>query len=303
MAFSERWAQWCFFLHAQGILGEAWFWTIGAHSVPHVFWTKGVLHTLEFIGACLPLLIGAVMTYRGESRSAWAGRRAELIALSGLIVASAIGTASGARFYRHHYIQMIPPLALLAAPFYASLWSGRRTPGHWLLRPPVTYAWLALTVVGFSISHWLGLAPERATSETGRYLREHSAPNDRIFVWGQASRIYLEAQRSPACRYVATFPLTGYVFGWNAESISHLDTRPWIVPGAWDALEEDFAKHPPAFVVDVQVPAKNAHYPVRDFPILSRFLAARYHPVARTTEGMLYRMNDSQSDSENNRSG
>jgi 4-amino-4-deoxy-L-arabinose transferase-like glycosyltransferase len=285
-------------LHAQGILREAYFWAIEAHTIPHVFWTKGVLHTLAFIGACLPLLIGAVMTYRGKSRGAWVGRRAELTALSGLVVASAIGTASGARFYPHYYIQMIPPLALLAAPFYAGFWSGRRPPDYWLLRPAVTYAWLALTVVGFSISHWLGLASERATSETGRYLLEHSAPNERIFVWGQAPRIYLEARRRPACRFVVTFPLTGYVFGWSAESISHIDTRPWIVPGAWNELEEDFAKHPPAYVVDVQVPAKNAHYPVRDFPILSGLLAARYRLVVRTTEGMIYRMSDSRGEPE-----
>jgi 4-amino-4-deoxy-L-arabinose transferase-like glycosyltransferase len=285
-------------LHAQGILREAYFWTIGAHSVPHVFWTRGVLNTLAFAGACLPLLIGTIMTYRGESWAAWAGRRAELTALSGLLVASAIGTASGARFYPHYYIQMIPPLALLAAPFYAGLWSGRWPPGHWLLRPKVTFAWLALTVVGFSISHWVGLASERATSETGRYLLKHSAPNDRLFVWGQAPRIYLESRLRPACRYVVTFPLTGYVFGWSAASIAHIDTRPWIVPGAWDALEEDFAKHPPAYVVDVQVPAKNAHYPVRDFPILSSLLAARYRPVARTAEGVIYRINDSQGESE-----
>ena len=199
--------------------------------------------------------------------------------------------AAGARFYFHYYIQLIPPLALLAAPFYAGLWSARTPPGHWLLRPAVTYAWLALTVVGFSISHWVGLASQRATSETGRYLLEHSAPNDRIFVWGQAPRIYLEARRRPACRYVVTFPLTGYVFGWSAQSISAIDTRKWIVPGAWTALEEDFAKHPPAYVVDVQVPAKNAHYPVRDFPILAGLLAERYHPVARTAEGVIYRMN------------
>jgi hypothetical protein len=172
------------------------------------------------------------------------------------------------------------------------------SPGHWLLRPTVTYAWLALTVVGFSISHWLGLASERATSETGQYLLEHSAPNDRIFVWGQAERIYLEARRRPACRYVVTFPLTGYVFGWSAESISGIDTRKWIVPGAWTALEEDFAKHPPAYVVDVQVPAKNAHYPVHDFPILAGLLAARYRPVARTAEGVIYRMGGSRGASE-----
>jgi 4-amino-4-deoxy-L-arabinose transferase-like glycosyltransferase len=281
-------------LHEQGILHEAYFWTITDHSIPHIFWTKGVLHSLAFIALCLPLLIGAVLAPL-EGDVLWSGRHAERTALVGLVVASVIGVAAGARFYFHYYIQLIPPLALLAAPFYAGLWSGRTPPSRWLLRPTVTYAWLALTVVGFSISHWVGLASQRATSETGRYLIEHSAPNDRIFVWGQAPRIYLEARRRPACRYVVTFPLTGYVFGWSAQSISCIDTRQWIVLGAWKNLEEDFAKHPPAYVVDVQVPAKNAHYPVRDFPILAHLLAERYHPVARTAEGVIYRMNRTRS--------
>ena len=277
-------------LREQGILREAYFWTITDHAIPHIFWTKGILHSLAFIGLCLPLLIGAVLAALAGD-TLWSGRRAERTALVGLVAASVIGVAAGMRFYFHYYIQLIPPLALLAAPYYAGLWSGRTRPGHWLLRPAVTYAWLAVTVVGFSISHWVGLASQRATSETGRYLLEHSAPNDRIFVWGQAPRIYLEARRRPACRFVVTFPLTGYIFGWNQQSIPHIDTRKWIVPGAWKDLEEDFAKHPPAYVVDVQVPAKNAHYPVRDFPILARLLAERYHPVARTAEGLIYRMN------------
>jgi hypothetical protein len=240
-------------------------------------------------------VIGAALGALGKGGVLWSGRQAERVALLGLVAAAAIGAAAGARFYFHYYIQLIPPLALLAAPFYASLWSGKTRPDHWLLRPAVTYVWLALTVAGFSVSHWLGLAPQRATSETGRYLLEHSAPNDTIFVWGQAPRIYLEARRTPACRYVVTFPLTGYVFGWSAESISHIDTREWIVPDAWKHLEEDFAKHPPVYVVDVQVPAKNAHYPVRDFPILARLLAERYHPVARTAEGVIYRVNGARS--------
>jgi 4-amino-4-deoxy-L-arabinose transferase-like glycosyltransferase len=281
-------------LHQQGILREAYFWTITDHAIAHIFWTKGLLHSLAFAGLCLPLLIGAVLaTLAGDAL--WSGRQAERAALVGLVLASIIGVAAGMRFYFHYYIQLIPPVALLAAPYYAGLWSGRTPPGRWLLRPTVTYAWLAVTVVGFSISHWVGLASQRATSETGRYLLEHSAPNDRIFVWGQAPRIYLEARRRPACRFVVTFPLTGYVFGWSAQSISHVDTRKLIVPGAWKDLEEDFAKHPPAYVVDVQVPAKNAHYPVRDFPILANLLATRYHPVARTAEGVIYRMNDTRS--------
>ncbi|MEP6810936.1 MAG: glycosyltransferase family 39 protein, partial [Chthoniobacterales bacterium] len=278
-------------LQAQGILREAFFWTITGHGIPHIFWTKGVLHTLAFIGACLPLLIGATVGCLRKYRGLWNGQIAERNALIGFLTASAIGAAAGARFYPHYYIQLIPPLALLAAVPYAALWSGRTRPASWLLRPRVTFVWLALTVIGFSISHWLGLAPLRRTSETGKYLAEHSAPNDRIFIWGQAPRLYLEAQRRAAGRFVVSFPLTGYVFGWSAASIVNIDTRQWIVPGAWAALEKDFAQHPPAYFVDVQVPAKNAHYPVRDFPFLARLLAEHYHPAARTAEGMIYQIN------------
>jgi 4-amino-4-deoxy-L-arabinose transferase-like glycosyltransferase len=272
-------------LWKQGILAEAFYWTFTNHSVPHVFWEKGVLFTLAFAGACLPLLIGATIGYR-DDRGIWAGKRAERTALLGLVAASAFGAAAGARFYPHYYIQLIPPLALLAAPLYAQLWSGKTKARHWLLRPQVTYAWLLLTVVGFSIAHWRALAQRREPDETGRYLLEHSDPNDRIFVWGQATKIYLDAQRRPASRYIVTFPLTGYVFG----GLTGVDTRDRIVPGAWAKLEQDFNRHPPAYIVDVQVPAKNAQYPVRDFPILARLLAERYRPVAQTDQGVIYRM-------------
>jgi 4-amino-4-deoxy-L-arabinose transferase-like glycosyltransferase len=147
-------------LHQQGILREAYFWTITDHAIPHIFWTKGVVHSLAFVGLCLPLLIGAVMaTFAGEAL--WSGRHAERAALVGLVAASIIGVAAGMRFYFHYYILLIPPLALLAAPYYAGLWSGRTRARHWLLRPRVTCGWLAVTVVGFSISHWVGLASQR----------------------------------------------------------------------------------------------------------------------------------------------
>jgi 4-amino-4-deoxy-L-arabinose transferase-like glycosyltransferase len=197
-----------------------------------------------------------------------------------------IGVAAGARFYEHYYIQLIPPLALLAAPYYAQLWTERMRPPHWLLRPSITYAWLALTIVAFSISHWLGLATQRNPLETERYLLEHPASNDRIFVWGHKTRIYLNARRRPACRYILTFPLTGSVFGGP---VPGLDTRSRILPGAWTTLQQDFKKHPPAYIVDLYS-EPGALYPVRDFPILAKLLKERYQPVAHTDEGVIYRM-------------
>jgi 4-amino-4-deoxy-L-arabinose transferase-like glycosyltransferase len=273
-------------LWKQGVLRDAFYWTIADHDIPHVFWEKGTLLTLAFIGACLPLVVGAIMACRDKNQI-WAARRAERTALFGLLVASAIGAAAGGRFYAHYYVQLIPPLALLAAPYYARLWSRTIQPPHWLLRPAVTYAWLALTVITFSIVHWTGLARQRASSEAGRYVFTHSAPEDRIFVWGQAPKIYLDAHRRPASRYVTTFPLTGYIFGG---SIPGFDTRSRILPGAWNTLEQDFARHPPIYIIDVQSDSRTLQYPVKNFPILAKLLKERYQPVARTAEGVIYRM-------------
>ncbi len=273
-------------LWKQGVVRDAFYWTIADHDVPHVFWQKGIVNTLTFVGTCLPLLIGAIMAW-ADKGEIWNGKMAERTALLGLLVASAIGVVAGARFYPHYYVQLIPPLALLAASYYTRLWSRTIQPPNWLLRPGVTYAWLGLTIIAFSIKHWTGLAPRRAPSQSGQYLLAHSDPGDRIFVWGQREDIYLDAHRRPACRYITTFPLTGYVFGGP---IPGLDTRSRILPGAWSTLEQDFTRHPPTYIVDVQPDPKSAYYPVKDFPILARLLEERYQPVARTAEGVIYRM-------------
>ena len=273
-------------LWKQGILHDAFYWTIADHDIPHVFWQKGIVITLAFLGVCLPLVIGAMMACRDKSEI-WARRPPERTALFGLLVASAMGAAAGARFYPHYYVQLIPPLALLAAPYYARLWSRTIRPPHWLLRPAVTYAWLGLTVIAFSIEHWTRLAPRRVPSEAARYLSTHSSRDDRIFVWGQTPEIYLDAYRRPASRYITTFPLTGYVFGGP---IPGFDTRRRILPGAWTTLEQDFARHPPTYIVDIQPDPESAQYPMKNFPILAKLLAERYQPVAHTAEGVIYRM-------------
>jgi hypothetical protein len=95
-------------------------------------------------------------------------------------------------------------------------------------KPSTTWSWLALTLVAFSFAHWYGLAWQREPTEAGRYLLGHSSPEDRIFVWGQAAPIYLDAHRRPASRYITSFPLTGYIFGSSSPDI---DTRSRIVPG------------------------------------------------------------------------
>src|SRR5256885_2200308 len=83
-------------------------------------------------GACLALLIGAALAFRDRD-GVWLGKSAERTALFGLVAASCIGVAAAAHFNLHYYIQLIPPLALLAAPHYDRLWFAKTRARHWLL--------------------------------------------------------------------------------------------------------------------------------------------------------------------------
>jgi hypothetical protein len=110
-----------------------------------------------------------------------------------------------------------------------------------------------------------------------------------LFVWGQQPDLYLEARMRPASRYVTSFALTGYVFGGP---IPGLDTRRYIRPGAWDNLQQDFAQHPPTYIVDVRTDNEGqpiSEYPIADFPILQWIIDENYTLATRTAEGAIYR--------------
>jgi 4-amino-4-deoxy-L-arabinose transferase-like glycosyltransferase len=272
-------------LLSRGLLGDAFYWTIANHAVPKIYWVKGLENTLAFTAFCLPLTGGAWLGFRAAEL--WTEKRAERNALAALVIVSLIGAGSSGRFYPHYYIAVIPPCALLAAPWLARIW---RTEGRERPIGQLAQAWLAATVLIFAIAHTRGLARQPAVSEAGQYLLTHSSAEDRIFVWGQTTRIYVDAHRRPASRYIATFPLTGLIFGAPRPSTGEpaIDTRDRIVPGAWDNLRRDFAQHEPAFIVDTEA-APDATYPVREFPAFAQLLSARYQAVAVTGDGVIYK--------------
>ncbi len=280
----------------KGIWREAFFWTITHHDVPHgvldpVFWLRGGRMSLAFVGACAPLVIGAVLAVT-RYRPLWKGREAEFAALVGLALVSVVGTAASGRFYPHYYVQLVLPLSVLAAPTVAGLlFRDPRAPWP-LVSRRLLVTWLALTVVGFTAAHAVGLWQQRRPSDVGQYVFEHSDPHERIFVWGQAPGIYLDARRRPASRYVATFPLTGYIFGspWSWDPA--IDTSDRIVPGAWDRFAADVDRHPPVFIVDTEAVRPVTRYPMEQFPVLWRLVEKQYVMVYTGTDGIVYRRRD-----------
>jgi 4-amino-4-deoxy-L-arabinose transferase-like glycosyltransferase len=269
-------------LRSRGLLREAVYWTIGDHDVPHVFWSQALEHTGLFVVACLPLVAGAVMSWRQEDL--WAGKHAERASFAGLAVVSAIGAAESGRFYPHYYIAIVPALALLAAPALVALWRARAPRARVAAR--LSQVAIAAAVVVFFAVDCRALARLPADEDAGQYVRAHAAPTDRIFVWGRDPRIYLDARRRPASRFVDTFPLTGLIFG---PPLPDVDTRSRILRGAWDTLRRDFAAHPPAYVIDVEI-GTEARNPLMKFPQLEQLLATSYEVVARDPDCVIYRL-------------
>ncbi len=266
-----------------GLLGEAWYWTMADHSVPHVFWQHAAQHSALFLLFALPLVV-PLLAWQ-PLRRAWRDSEAEMFTVLGWLAVSVVGAAAGGRFYPHYYIQIVPPLAVLAGVAYARVddlagvlrarWVSLRFARSWL-------AVAGLVSLGVQTGQLLA---ERAPSPAASYVGSQARPTDRLFVWGQQTSFYVDAAMLPASRYIATFPLTGYIFGG---ALPGLSTQNRIVPGAWRNLAGDLRRHPPEFIIDTQANRGDAD-PIRNFPPMARFVANDYGRVAVFADGVVYR--------------
>ncbi len=284
-------------LHLQGNLEEAYYWTIGNHDIPHgifdpVFWIRGARMSLLFCGACGLIVFGTFIAIKMGNRKDWGlweNRRTEYWTLIFLLIAALIGLSQPGRFYPHYYIQIVPILCLFSAPVFSAIWSEKRAFNYWLIKPKASKAWLLITVSGFLISHSIGIKNDWEITEAGEYLRTHSLPTDKIFVWGQSTNLYLDAQRKAATRYVAAFPLTGYIFGSPLSWDTAYDTSDRIVPGAWENLKDDFKTSLPDYMIDCDAARAVPRYPVAQFPYLEAILDNCYELKIKTRDGDIYK--------------
>ena len=226
--------------------------------------------TAGFVVAHLALLLLAAWAWRSRREDAdlW------------LWVASAVlAVSSGFRFFGHYYIQLLPPLCLLAA--------------RPLLRAP-RYVLAGVAVLMIASVAWY--APAAFTERPGktrttaadlaRYAREHTGPGTRIFVWGHLPEVYWQSDRPPATRFATTGFLTGLSGGRPASRVG----MQYATPQAWADFHQDLRDHPPALVFDLS-PADIRHAstaPPSKFPRFGDFLAERYQEVATVDGAVVY---------------
>lgn len=157
--------------------------------------------------------------------------------------AAVVGVVGGGNFHPHYYLQLVPPLSLLAAVGVRTLWLSAP-------RPAIAAA-AAAAVATFALAIPVAWATPTGQAKTiwphdphlihdavlASYVRAHTHPQQRILaIWADADLYYL-ADRRPAVRYL-----------WSSNVAS--------VPGALQAVHRALATQRAELVLVVQPLAK-----------------------------------------------
>ena len=208
------------------------------------------------------------------------------------------------RFFEYHWAIIIPPMVLLGTKGFTALFATIRnerqessSPGRGLMRP-IVLTFLVL-VIGLAAvrptldaarwtAHVLGLidTPNYYAAFAGagdarlaaKYIREHTAPGDKISIWGWDASIIFESGRDAVSRFGYSMPL---IMGKGTPQQKQLREE------FLSAVRSD----PPAYVV-VSPQSEmilGEHVDLTDFPEFADFIAQNYTEETRFGETLLYR--------------
>ena len=230
----------------------------------------GLLQTGLFLVAHVAVIVLAAFAWprRRENADLWLW-----------VVSGSVAVLSGLRFFGHYYLEVLPPLCLLACR--PLLGASRRVVVGAAVLIAVSVACFALPTFDPTRSR-----TQQISVDLAAYARAHTARDDRILVWGHLPEVYWRSDRRPATRFGTTGFLTGQS-GGRPPSRAGME---YAAPGAWADFDADLHTHPPALVFDL-APAdiRNARYaPPADFPRFGRYLQRSYRRVATVDRVTIY---------------
>ncbi|MET9384175.1 glycosyltransferase family 39 protein [Streptomyces sp. NPDC002928] len=248
------------------------FWTVTGSaayasftgSELHVL-VRGLTNTAILAVACaglLPPVVRVLRIARTGAADLWLW-----------LAASAGAVLLGFHFFGHYYLQLIPPVALLAT---AAL--------QILPRDRVTTALLTSSCCCALFLSWGLLAPRPELAHAQRLaaaVAHRTDPSDRVLFWGMHPETYWLADRTPASRYLTAGLLTNYSGGRDGPQVG----EKYAVAGTWPAFRAELADRPPSLIID---DSRGRPYAPSRLPTLRRLLAARYEEVGTVDGAVLY---------------
>jgi hypothetical protein len=256
-------------------LSGFWEWTVG-NSPGFVFApagigvsiVRGAASSVAFVGFHITAAVCLVVAFRRRNPLRKGGRDDLDLWLWLLVGLAAV--AAGLRFFGHYWIQVLPPLVLLATPVAAELSGRLRRLAIAGVAVPAAVAFAMLFVPG-SFHH------RPNPTALADYVESLTSPSQRVFVWGSYPEVLVKADRLPAGDLVHTDFVTGRSGGRNDPA----ETLPDATPGALDIMMRSLAQHPPELVLDTSTASDLGYraYPLSTIEVVDRFVRAGYHVV------------------------
>jgi 4-amino-4-deoxy-L-arabinose transferase-like glycosyltransferase len=279
-----------FLFYKEGILADQIFWII---TFPRRYISQGAANlsfVSQIVAEFIPFVLSTIILWvlsciwikrlvvdlRDQKRS-FAPHFSLFILLWFLTSISV--TFIGKRMYGHYFIQILPALSLMAG-IVAGKYFEQENPKRKFWKPAI----LALTAVPGLVFMGMAISYEATTDTWGEfkpdfrpateYIKTHTKPEDKIFVWGWFTPVYVYSERTPSTRFVFTTLHTGYKQHNDPNEGDRADIA-WVsVPEAWPMLMKDLNRSMPELIVDTS--PGNYHdfgrYPIRDYPLLRGFV-------------------------------
>lgn len=183
------------------------------------------------------------------------------------VATALIAVSAGYRFYGHYWLQLVPPLSLLAAIEL------RHRPG--VLQRQARNVVAVTAVVAFAVAWAPELIRDLPDPEPlASAVAELTDEDDTVLIWGNFPEIYWTAERAPAGGFVSMDFVTGRS-GARTNGPHTIDDAP---ERGYPHLLEAIETVPPALVIDTQPSEFRDYgpYPLSLFPELQSFINEHY---------------------------
>ncbi len=209
------------------------------------------------------------------------------------LTGSAVAVCAGGKFFGHYYIQLLPPLVILAAQALSE-WRQKSAAlkfANW--KRGFVLAAIVLPPTIYLIVNWQ-VELKRMTHEHQLFrmlaedVRQQTSEADKIFVWGRMPELYYFSQRLPASRFITC----NFVVGMTTYNYDDREAR-MVDAGfsrAGELLLKDLQHNRPKLIIDTSPLdfRQYGKYPVSAFPRLQDFLRENYRALKNSSGLEIY---------------
>ena len=197
------------------------------------------------------------------------------------LLLSFAGVAMGWRFFPRYYLQLLPPVVILASGGLVKPWRWRYLFLLLLLIPLIRFGPRYVTLALHSDAGWSDTAMDRDSREASAMVKRLARAGDTMFIWGYRPEDWIYTGLPAATRYLDCQALTG------VPADRHLtQSTPVTLAGTTEA-RSTVAASKPEFVLD-GLTAFNAGLSMDKYPELAAWMK-NYQEIGRTGFTVIYR--------------